>query len=73
MIFSNKNEDILSVENFFASEPIPSGFKLIVEEDTGECLIIVMRNDTMNRSTSETTEKSGENSPIDLGFELGTK
>lgn len=31
-----KNEDILSMQNFFASEPIPDGYKLIVEEDTGK-------------------------------------
>lgn len=51
------------MENFFASEQLPEGYKLMVEEDTGECFIIMTRNDTVNQTGSEIEQQNNGSQP----------
>lgn len=44
------------MENFFASEPIPEGYKLIVEEDTGEWFMIMVQNDTFKKVNAQSEQ-----------------
>lgn len=46
---SQKNLDILSVNQLFERQQndVPEGFKLILEEDTGEAVLIVINNNTV--------------------------
>ena len=60
------------MENMFASEPVPDGYKLVVEEDTGEWLMIVMGNDTANQNDlSRQIEQHGDEVASNNSYQLG--
>lgn len=62
------------MESMFASEPVPDGYKLVVEEDTGEWLMIVMGNDTANQndlSQQQQIEQHGDEVASNNSYQLG--
>lgn len=43
---NQKNADIIATTDLFESQMIPDGYKVVLEEDTGECILILMSNDS---------------------------
>jgi hypothetical protein len=55
-IENQKNADILKTTQIFENEHVPEGYKLVLEEETGESFLIMINNSTEN--TKDSNNKS---------------
>ena len=53
---SQKNSDILAVTEIFRTQAPPEGYKMILEEDTGECFLLLIDNGGESNKTNDTSD-----------------
>lgn len=52
---NQKNADILAATQMFENQNIPDGYKLILEEDTGESFLLLLNNENMTNNNNNSS------------------